>query len=95
MAYVIGVLIGALLGTLLLTRLTMWLLKRLGDNERRVAISHTVAYAVAVFVGGWGYADGGPPRFLYAAAIYALPILLWVGVDLLALKGRRAKGLAS
>ena len=92
MAYMIGVVIGGVVAMLLLSRLTLWIFKKLGDNERRIISAYLLAYGIAVLIGGMGYADGGPPRFLYAAGVYIVPALLWLVVDLLALKGRRAKG---
>ncbi|WP_133255051.1 hypothetical protein [Phenylobacterium hankyongense] len=95
MAYMIGMAVGGVVGMLLLSRLTLWMFKRLGDNERRILVAHAVAYVLAVGLGGLGYADGGPPRFLYAASVYGLPTLLWLAMDLLGLKGRRFKGQVS
>jgi predicted MFS family arabinose efflux permease len=92
MAYALGALIGALLITLLVSRVTLWACKRLGDNQRRIFIAHAIAFALAVTLGGLGYADGGPPRFLYAATLYVVPTLLWLAMDLFALKRRRTKG---
>lgn len=91
MAYSIGSFIGALAAIFLLSRLAFWLLKRLGDNERRIFVGHGATFAAAVLLAGLGFGDDRGPRFLYAASVYALPTLIWVGIDLLALKGRRTK----
>lgn len=91
MAYSIGSFIGALAAMFLLSRLALWLLKLLGDNERRIFVAHVATFAMAVLLAGFGFGDERGPRFLYAASVYAIPTLIWVGVDLLALKGRRTK----
>jgi len=91
MGYIIGAVLGALLVTYAMSRLALWALKRIGDRKLRILIAHPAAFALAVVLGGLGYADGGPPRFLYAASVYVVPALLWFCVDLLALKGRSAK----
>jgi hypothetical protein len=88
MAYMIG----GVVAMWLLSRLMLWIFKRLGDNEKRIYVAHLVAYGLAAGLGGLGFANGGPPRFLHAAGVYIVPVLLWLAVDLLALKGRRAKG---
>ena len=95
MAYWLGVGFGAVFGTLLISRLTLWLFKKLGDNQRRIFVAYGVMYVFIVVVGGLGFADGGPPRFGYAIMIYTLPALLWLAVDLFALKGRIMKGRAA
>jgi hypothetical protein len=91
MAYLIGGFIGGLVGMFLLSRLTLWLFKQLGDNEKRILAAHATAYAIAVTAGGFGFASGGSPRFLYSGGLYVIPTLIWLVVDLLGLKGRRAK----
>lgn len=39
MAYMIGVVIGGVAAMLLLSRLTLWVFKKLGDNERRIHLA--------------------------------------------------------
>lgn len=90
-AYVFGAWVGALVATFLITRIALWALKRVGDNERRIYLAYVIAFAIAVALGGFGYADGGPPRFGYAAMMYSLPPVAWLIVDLFALKGRRSQ----
>ena len=90
MAYWVGAAFGGLVLTYLLTRLGLWLTKKMGDNQRRIWIVYAVTFALTVVLGGLGFADGGPPRFVFAAAIYGGPLLLWLVIDFLALKGRRA-----
>ena len=91
MGYSFGSFVGGLIGIFLLSRLALWALKRLGDNERKIFIAHAVTLATAVLLGGFGFADARGPRFLYAVSLYVIPSLIWLGVDLLALKGRRTK----
>ena len=91
MAYMIGALVGALVAMFLVSRLTLWVFKRLGDKPARILTAHAVACGAAVMLGGLGLANGGPPVFGYAASLYVLPTLLWLAVDLLGWKGRTAK----
>lgn len=93
MAGFIGGVIGTIFGMLLLTRLTLWMFKKLGDNDRRIFVATAAAYAIAVVVrAGVDTYDGA---FVDAALVYAIPTMLWLAVDLRALKGRRAKGQAA
>jgi hypothetical protein len=91
MAYGIGGVLGALAITYLLTRLALWLLKRMGDDTRRILVAYAAVFVFSVMAGGYGLANGGTPDFLRPALLYGLPLLLWLVVDFLALKGRRAR----
>lgn len=91
MAVMLGQFTGGLVAMLILSRITMWALKGVGDNPRRIGLAHALAFALAIVLGGFGFADGGAPRFGYAAASYALPALIVLAVDFLALKGRRSR----
>ncbi len=91
MAYMLGAIIGAIIITFLLNRLGAFLFRKVSPDRTRILLANGVAFAFAVIVGGLGYADGGPPRFLYAASLYVLPALGWMAIDFLALKGRAAK----
>jgi hypothetical protein len=91
MGYLIGQILGSLVGMFLLSRLTLWIFKRMEDGKRRILLAHGSAFLAAVVLGGLGFADESGPRFLYSASLYFVPTLVWGAVDLLALKGRRAK----
>lgn len=91
MAHMIGAVFGALMAMFLVSRATLWLFKRLGDRPARILTAHAVACGAAVILGGFGFANGGPPAFGYAASFYVLPTLVWLAVDLLGWKGRAAK----
>ncbi|MBX7248687.1 MAG: hypothetical protein K1X35_06480 [Caulobacteraceae bacterium] len=91
MASLIGSIIGATVAMWLLSRLVLWLLKAMGDTPRRIILAHLVSLSVATVAAGFGRSDGSGPDFLGALAIYGGPALLWLVVDLLALKRRTAK----
>lgn len=91
MAVLIGQIIGATIAMLLLSRLLLWLLKAMGDNEKRIFTAHLVSLSTATVLAGFGLAGGGQPDFLKSAAIYAGPTVLWLVFDLVALKRRRAR----
>lgn len=86
--YIIGAVVGGLLITFLIRRFWLWALKRIQDEKLRVFIAAALTLALSSVIGGLGYADGGPPRFLYAAMIYVVPTIMWLVVDLFAIKGR-------
>jgi ACR3 family arsenite efflux pump ArsB len=62
--------IGALLITFVISRGFRRVFKRLGVLVR-VAASHAATLALAVLIGGFGLADGGPPQFTSAFLQYA------------------------
>jgi hypothetical protein len=43
----------------------------------RVAASHAATLALAVLIGGFGLADGGPPQFTSAFLQYAPAVAVW------------------
>lgn len=86
-----GGLLGSVAGMFLLTRLTLWIFKKLGDNERRIFAATATTYVIAIVIRGLSDAYDGSPKFAHAALVYSIPAILWLVVDLLSLKGRRAK----
>ncbi len=91
MAYLVGSLIGASIAAFVVTRVFLWAFTKIGDNQRRIFFAYAVAFPGMVWLAGMGFADGGPPRFGYAALTYGLPTAFWLAVDLLGLKGRSTK----
>lgn len=91
MASMIGSIVGATVAMWLLSRLLLWLLKAMGDNARRILLAHLVSLSTATVAAGFGLSQGPGPDFLGALAVYGGPALLWLVVDLLALKRRTAK----
>ena len=87
----VGLVFGALLITYLFGRLMRWLLRSMGDTPQRIFTANALAYAIAIPFADYGLADGGPPKFLLAFEYYTAAQLVWLAVDLVALKGRRAK----
>ena len=91
MASLIGSIIGATVAMWLLSRLVLWLLKSMGDNARRIILAHLVSLSTATVAGGFGRSQGPDPDFLGALAVYGGPALLWLVIDLFALRRRMAK----
>ena len=93
MVYWIQLILGATVGMLILSRLTLWAFKRLGDTVGRVLVAHAVALGAAAV--GSAYAStvgtGASPNFLGAVILFGIPTVFWVVVDLLGVRGRRAK----
>jgi hypothetical protein len=71
--------LGALIPTFLLSRLYRWLLSKRGRHP--LALPHIFSYGSAVLFYALGAADGGPPRFLEGAVVYALPQFVWYLYD--------------
>ena len=91
MASLIGSIIGATVAMWLLSRLVLWLLKAMGDNARRIILAHLVSLSTATVAAGFGLSHGPGPDFLGALAVYGGPALLWLVIDLFALRRRMAK----
>ena len=79
--YDLGALFGALVITLLVTRLfrRVW---RSRPEPTRSLLAAGATFLLAAALGAFGFADGGPPRFGYAVALYLPPVVLWLIVDL-------------
>ena len=80
MANVIGLFVGALAITFILIRGVAWLLRKVGQN--RLGLAHFLVAVVSIVAAAYGFADGGEPKFLFGAAIYAPACLAWFMVDL-------------
>ena len=83
MAHWVSFLVGALVGTFLISRLALLVLKRMGYSAGRLAVGHAASFAAITVIVGYGFADGGEPRFLSAGLAYLLPQLFWLAFDLL------------
>jgi hypothetical protein len=90
-AYLIGQIIGAILATLLFSRLFMWLTNRIGDNTTHILVAHGLCYLIIITLASFGFANGGPPDPTLPLIVYTVPQLLWLAIDVFALKGRRIK----
>lgn len=86
-----GQIAGALVAMLLSTRLVLWLLKRTGDNVRRILLAHGAALIFAIV---WmGYVDirpDGSHPLSNEFAVYGLCTLPWLAMDFVGLRRRRA-----
>jgi hypothetical protein len=92
----IGFLLGALVPTGLLAALFVWLPGRyIKPIGARALVANVLALFVATLIGGYGLADGGPPRFDDAFFGYWLPQAIWLVVWILTLRDRQAKAQAA
>lgn len=81
-------LIGALLPTLLISRLILWLGKKMrGGAYPDLIIAHAISLAISFVLAAFGNADGGPLNWM-AGFTYLLPQLFWLIFDLV----RKTKG---
>lgn len=79
---------GGLVITFLVSRLVRVLFKSRPDPGRSL-IAAGVTLVVAVVLGGFGFADGGAPKFGSSLALYLPAVLVWLAVDVL--RARKAK----
>ncbi|WP_155847412.1 hypothetical protein [Asticcacaulis sp. AC402] len=81
--------LGALLACGIVSRILLWLMKRFPDDVIRLALANGLTAVIGFVIGGFGAANGGP--FEPAGGlIYPVVQIVVFGIDLLALKGRRA-----
>ncbi len=89
--FIIADLLGGAVAMLLLTRLTLWLLKRLGDNGKHIIWSYVIAWAIASGVAELLQASPSDLTLLYDPLIYGLAGLPWLAYDLVSLRRRRGR----
>ena len=82
MSYLVGQYVGAIVITYILMRLVMLAFRKGKYKPRSVIISACIALIISTILGGYGFADGGPPVFITAFSIYALPALISMGIEL-------------
>ena len=80
--YNLGALVGAFLITFLASRAFRNAFKRQTEPKRSL-FGAAATLALAVGLASFGMADGGPPRFGYAVALYGPGVALWLIVDIL------------
>lgn len=91
MAGLVGQLIGGLLATFLLSRLLLWATRTWAGGVTRYLVAHSLSLALAALIGGMGMANGGAFAPMAAAAIYAIPQLFWLAVDLWRFQDKRSR----
>jgi hypothetical protein len=79
----VGIFLGAILCLWILSRVLVFLYTIILGEARNTywVPADLLAFSIAVFVSGYGFADGGPPRFWYAVAIYSLPLAYLATLD--------------
>ena len=63
-------LLGAALGLFLISRLIRFLLFRKTPYPWKQILSTSSATVAAIYLAGYGLADGGPPKFIEAGFVY-------------------------
>ena len=69
--------LGALFITYFISRLFRLVFKAKHEPTRSVLAVGATLF-LAVLLGGYGFADGGPPQFGHAIALYTPAVLLWL-----------------
>ena len=92
MARLLGAIVGAVIFAYLWSRLWLWLTKRVGklSDQAGIYVAYAVAWATAIVIGGYGYADGGPWNGGKALMTYTPALILWLVIDLFARRGQKA-----
>lgn len=84
--YSIGQFFGAFLFIYVFSRLFLWIARKILKTgllqTRHLILCHTISLTAATLLGGWGFADGGSPKFLQAFYTYLVPELLWFAIDI-------------
>ena len=83
----IGFFVGALVSSFILVQGIGWLLKKIGQD--RLGLAQLITFAVSMNVAGYGLADGGEPKFVYASMFYAPACLVWFAIDFYRSRSRR------
>jgi len=78
---VIDQLIGGLLITFLISRLILLILKKWNGGVTKLAVAHTISFAICLTAYAFGSADGGAPQWT-AGGFYLLPQLFWFAIDI-------------
>ena len=86
----IAFLLGAAIPTGALAALFIWMPGRyIKSILLRAVVANGLALVIATLIGGFGMADGGPPKFSGAFMGYWLPQAIWLVIWLIILKGRQ------
>lgn len=85
----LGSAIGILVATFVMTWVGMRTSRFWLSGYRQIAVGGALAIIIATVLGGFGFADGGPPRFFYAFATYLNATLLWIAVSSLLMERKR------
>ena len=84
--------IGALVPTFLVSRLLLFLTRKIGvSGPLRIILSHTVSLGLVFLIAGIGFADGGNFAGGEAILAYAPPQLFWLMVDFGVARRRRSQ----
>jgi hypothetical protein len=82
--------IAGLVPTGLLAFFFEWGLRRIVSAAiSRILVANVASLAVATVAGGYGYADDGPPLFMFALLKYALPQAIVLVAMLIMNRGRK------
>lgn len=87
---VIAHMVGGLVPTLLLSRLLLWITQKWNGGLVRLVAVHVASWLLSTIIAGFGMADGGQWAGGRAAALYALPQLIWFAADVARSRSRKA-----
>lgn len=89
--YLIGWLIGGIAFIYLMTRLVLLAFRDKKYDTRSIVIAACIVLFIATILGGYSFAEGGPPNFLNAFLYYVLQTLIVIGIEIARVKVKKAK----
>ena len=87
--YLIGSLIGGIAIIYLMTRLILLAFRDKKRDSRSIVIAACISLFIATVLGGYGFAEGGPPNFLNAFLNYVLQTLIVIGIEIVRVKVKK------
>ena len=74
--------VGGLIPTFIISRMLMWVMRSWNGGVSRLLLIHSISLLIISFIGAMGMADGGAFAGARAAALYAVPQIVWFLADL-------------
>ena len=77
------------------SRIALLMFSRLGDNAGRILLAHGVSYVMASILVPRSYSDYGLSTYAASFAVYAVPAVVWLIVDIARMAHRQRGAPAS
>lgn len=74
---------GAMVGVFLVASLSGFIIKKIIPIKSFIYVKYLLTAIIVTIISGYGYADGGEPKFIEAFDLYFIPILLVFILDLI------------
>jgi uncharacterized membrane protein len=87
--YLIGFILGGTITIFLLSKLVGVIVFRKIIPPKKQIFSVCIAFVLATVIAGYGIADGGPPEFVEAAAIYGIASIIVLTIQVVVYYSKR------